>query len=272
MKLLRDQRLLDRVGTTRFLRAQKDICPLCGDATWAQESEEERATGLLQPLGRTWDHVFARGHGHGLAGNTLVVHALCNQRKSGAQPMVHEVAILKTVNRRLGWDGVTYHTTPAGRLFYDRLATAAAHRGLDYVTRNYTERAALNLLHYSAGLKPTPPEVIPRGSDLMTYEKMVERRGYWREIGSGVFPRNPDTRMSNVLEAKLREVLTARIGEHPEIDDLVFELINGTREVLNTPQLLWLNMLRGGLEKPTVREIVHLYGEKALREEIESRG
>lgn len=78
-----------------FKEAQKDLCPLCG-----------RGLGNLEKC--SYDHVHAHSKGHKVAGNVLLVHGKCNNKKRDDDPHPIYVEILHLVNSKLGWNGSKY--------------------------------------------------------------------------------------------------------------------------------------------------------------------
>ena len=169
------------------MEAQEGYCPLCGrkdqwEAMDTLKDDNQGVPGPTLPYFRpTWEHVEPESDGARFLGNVLVAHNGCNSRKARSLPMAHEVAVLRVVNERLGWDGVTYSKTAVGRNFYAALMRVLAFKGdpVWYVS-TLEPLVMFNLICDLHGIDHYRPEL---HIETRTYEEIVERSRRRKALG-----------------------------------------------------------------------------------------
>jgi 5-methylcytosine-specific restriction endonuclease McrA len=70
--------------------AQEGRCSLCG----APMAMKQHRSGDKKDLGWTEEHVMAKSIGGARAGNILLAHSICNNKKGNRPPSAEEVAFL----------------------------------------------------------------------------------------------------------------------------------------------------------------------------------
>ena len=85
--------IVSGVGAGIFLKAQKSICPICGNRLYLKDI--------------TIDHVFPLSYIKKNSGNILLCHFDCNQKKGDRFPTNEEIKMLEEVNERIGYNSST---------------------------------------------------------------------------------------------------------------------------------------------------------------------
>lgn len=212
LKLGRHERKrLYYISIAAFIEAQDGYCPLCGlkdfwGPTWTKD--DARNDSFHSP---SFDHVvphkrLARQAGrvirnkgtafdietgeNGILGNCLVVHNGCNRRKGAAMPLPHELAILKLVNDRLGWDGRCY-TNTADNHRYKSLMRALKHTSWDFMLRRHPPGLVVRAAEWS-GSEHRPRFYPPKREPFSTFDTAeAQPRQSYQRLLIGPLPLGP---------------------------------------------------------------------------------